>query len=186
MPSSARLDKTEQKNGKKASRTQEQKTSERNIAELVSLVDSPVNHKGLYQGWRRLSLRDRRLKGPIGQKYALQARVRKRGVVWIIYGVKDGWKGHKDRNRHKNRIKRSGQARLVYVKNTNRNIPTTRRWARRDTWQKAADRLKTCPYDSDFWVMTSSGIHRQILNVRNVLREKGIIIPTVKRKDIPG
>ena len=26
-------------------------------------------------------------------------------------------KGHKDRNRHENRIKRSGQARLVYVKN---------------------------------------------------------------------
>ena len=34
-------------------------------------------------------------------------------------------KGHKDRNRHKNRIKRSGQARLIYVKNINRNIPTT-------------------------------------------------------------
>ena len=35
----------------------------------------------------------------------------------------------KDRNRHKNRIKRSGQARLVYVWDINRNIPTTRRWA---------------------------------------------------------
>ena len=29
--------------------------------------------------------------------------------------MKYGWKGHKDRNRHKNRIKRSGQGRLVYV-----------------------------------------------------------------------
>ena len=36
-------------------------------------------------------------------------------------------KGYKDRNRHKNRIKRIGQVRLVYVKNINRNIPTTRR-----------------------------------------------------------
>ena len=32
-------------------------------------------------------------------------------------------KGHKDLNIHKNRIKRSGQARLIYVKDTNRNIP---------------------------------------------------------------
>ena len=30
--------------------------------------------------------------------------------------MKYSWKGHKDRNRHKNRIKRSEQARLVYVK----------------------------------------------------------------------
>ena len=32
-------------------------------------------------------------------------------------------KGHKDRNRHKNRIKRSGQARLVDVKNINATSP---------------------------------------------------------------
>ena len=31
--------------------------------------------------------------------------------------------GLNDRNRHKNRIKRSGQAQLVYVKNINGNIP---------------------------------------------------------------
>ena len=35
------------------------------------------------------------------------------------------FKGPLERNRHKNRIKRSGQARLVYVKNINRNIPTS-------------------------------------------------------------
>ena len=35
------------------------------------------------------------------------------------------FKGHEDRNRHKNRTKRSGQARLVYVKNINLNIPAT-------------------------------------------------------------
>ena len=38
--------------------------------------------------------------------------------------MKNSWKGHKDISRHKNRIKRSGQARLVHVKNINRNIPT--------------------------------------------------------------
>ena len=37
-------------------------------------------------------------------------------------------------DRHKNRIKRSGQAWLVYVCDINRNIPTTRRWARGDLW----------------------------------------------------
>ena len=57
--------------------------------------------------------------------------MRKRRVVGRIYGMKYSLKGHKDRNRHKNRIikkkkkKRSGLARLVYVKNINRNIPTT-------------------------------------------------------------
>ena len=36
-----------------------------------------------------------------------------RRVAGRIYGMKYSWKGHKDRNRHKNRIKRSGQTRLV-------------------------------------------------------------------------
>ena len=46
--------------------------------------------------------------------------------------MKYSWKGPKDRNRHTNRIERSGQARLVYVTDTNSNIPTTWRWARGD------------------------------------------------------
>ena len=49
--------------------------------------------------------------------------------------MKYSWKGLKDRNKHKNRIKRSGQARLVSVKNIKRNIPTTWRWARGDQWK---------------------------------------------------
>ena len=36
--------------------------------------------------------------------------------------MKYSWKGHKDKNRHKNRIERSGQARLVYVKDINREV----------------------------------------------------------------
>ena len=32
---------------------------------------------------------------------------------------------HQDRNRYKNRIKRRGQARLVYVKDINHTIPNT-------------------------------------------------------------
>ena len=41
-------------------------------------------------------------------------------------------KGPEERNRHKNRIKRSGQARLIYVFDINHNIPTTWRWAHGD------------------------------------------------------
>ena len=41
------------------------------------------------------------------------------------YGIKYSRKGYNDRNRHKNKMKRSGQARLVYVKDVNSNIPTT-------------------------------------------------------------
>ena len=46
--------------------------------------------------------------------------------------MKYSWKGHKDRNRLKNRIKRSGEAWLVYVRNRNSNNSTTWRWTRRD------------------------------------------------------
>ena len=46
--------------------------------------------------------------------------------------MKYSWKGHKDRNRHKNRIKRSVPAWLVYVIDKT-NIPTTRRWVCVDT-----------------------------------------------------
>ena len=56
--------------------------------------------------------------------------MKKRRVVGRIYGVKYSRKGHKDRNRHENSVKGRGQARLVYVKNVNRNIQTTWRWAR--------------------------------------------------------
>ena len=63
------------------------------------------------------------------QKEDRKNRVRKRRVVRRIYGMKYSWKGHKDRNTYKNRMKRSGQARLVYVTDINRNIPTTWRWA---------------------------------------------------------
>ena len=56
--------------------------------------------------------------------------MRKHRVVGRIYGIKYSWKGHKDR------IRRSGQAPLVYVKNINRSIPpTTWRWARGDPWR---------------------------------------------------
>ena len=54
--------------------------------------------------------------------------------------MKCSWKDHKDRNRYKNRIKRSGRARLVYVKDINCNIPITWRWARGDAkpWNRVS------------------------------------------------
>ena len=62
--------------------------------------------------------------------------MRKRRVVRRIYGMKYSWKGHNDRNRQKNRIKRSGQAQLVYAKNISHNIPTTWREACGDLFHR--------------------------------------------------
>ena len=59
-------------------------------------------------------------------------------VVGRIYGKKYSWQGHKDRNRHMCRIKRSGQARLVYVWDIIRNSPTAKRWAHGYAWPKEA------------------------------------------------
>ena len=53
-------------------------------------------------------------------------------VVGRINGWKYSWWSHTDRNWHKNRMKKSGQARLVYVKDTNHNIPTMWKWVRGD------------------------------------------------------
>ena len=49
----------------------------------------------------------------------MKNRVRKQRIVGRVYGIKYSLKGHKDKNRHKNRTKRCGQARLVYVKDIN-------------------------------------------------------------------
>ena len=53
------------------------------------------------------------MKGPTRQKQDRKNIVRKRRVVGRI---------HRDRNRHKNRIKKSGKDRLVYVKKNMRNM----------------------------------------------------------------
>ena len=65
--------------------------------------------------------------------------MRKWRVVRGNYRMKYSWKGHNDRNRHKNRIHRSGQAQLDYVKDINHNLLTTWRWAHGDKGQR--DRL---------------------------------------------
>ena len=49
--------------------------------------------------------------------------MRKLRVVGRIYGMKHSWKGPQDRNRHKNRTKRRGQVRLVYVKDIKMQQP---------------------------------------------------------------
>ena len=67
--------------------------------------------------------------------------MRKRRVVGRIYGMNYSWKGHKHRNRHKNRIKRSGEVRLVYVYDINHNIPTTWRWARGDARKPSKEKV---------------------------------------------
>ena len=92
--------------------------------------------------------------------------MRTQRIVGRINGMKHSWKGHKDRNRHKYRINRSGQARLVHVKDMNRSIPTTWRWARGDCFsEKDGFRDITCKnnnskiyqFNSVLWPVGSSG-----------------------------
>ena len=73
------------------------------------------------------------LKAPLRQRSDRKNRARKRRVVGRIYRMKYSWKGHKDRNRHKNRITRIGQARLLCVIDMNPKIPTTWKWAHEGT-----------------------------------------------------
>ena len=64
-------------------------------------------------------------------------------------GIKYSRKGLKDRKRHTNRTKRSGQARLVRVFDRNRNIPTTWRWAHEDfSNNRASSEWQPCVSDS--------------------------------------
>ena len=55
--------------------------------------------------------------------------MRKRRVVGRIYGTKYSWKNHKDRSRHKNRIKKGVGKLSWFISDINRNIPATWRWA---------------------------------------------------------
>ena len=71
-------------------------------------------------------------KDQIRQTSDRKNRVRKWRVVGRLYEMKYSWKGHEERDRHKNRIERSKKARLFYVKNINGSIPSTLRWARGD------------------------------------------------------
>ena len=70
----------------------------------------------------------------------------RRENLWMKYS----WNDHKDSNRHKGRIKRSGQGGLLYVKDRNRNIPTTWRWACWDSlfaWkQPSVDLINTLTF----------------------------------------
>ena len=64
-------------------------------------------------------------------------------------------KGHRVRNRQKNRIKRSGQTLSVYIKDTNCSIPTTWRWARGDSMEISTEKTK-------LMTNSTSGINTEI------------------------
>ena len=51
--------------------------------------------------------------------------MRKHKLFGRIYGMKCSWKGHKNKNRHKNRIKRSVRVQMVDVFYINHNILAT-------------------------------------------------------------
>ena len=72
-----------------------------------------------------------------------------------IYGMKYSWKGHTVRNIHKNIIKRRWQDQLVYVKDINRNIPTTWRRARSRKGSFISGRNKSVSY-LVFWAQSTT------------------------------
>ena len=61
------------------------------------------------------------MKGPIRQTSDQKNRVRKRRIVGRIYEMKYTWKGHNDRNRHKNRTKRVGNLKKKKKKKKKKN-----------------------------------------------------------------
>ena len=63
------------------------------------------------------------MKGPIRPKQDQENRVLKQRIVGRIYGMTVE-RAIQTENRHVNRIKRSGQAWLLYIKNINCNIST--------------------------------------------------------------
>ena len=73
----------------------------------------PSQPLGIISGLKKTFIKRYAVEGPVRQKQDRKHRVRKRRVVERIYGIKYSSKGHVDRNRHTNRIKTSGQARLA-------------------------------------------------------------------------
>ena len=104
--------------------------------------------------------------------------MRKRRVVGRIYGMKYSWKGHKDtRNRQKNRgKKRSGQARLVYIKNVNRNGPTTWRWARGDHKTRHFENLRTEQWAHPIYKTSSSSKQKNRKKLIAFLQRIGVLM----------
>ena len=92
--------------------------------ELVCWWSKPSQHQRILLGLRKTFIKRYIVERTNKTELRRRNRVRKRRLVGRIYGMKHNWKAHKDRNRHKNRIKRSGQARLIYVSDVNHNIPT--------------------------------------------------------------
>ena len=74
------------------------------VSYLVNWCFEPSQPLGIISG----------MKETFSKRYIVERT--KRRVVGRIYGMKYSLNGHEDINRHKNRIKRSWQAQLVYVR----------------------------------------------------------------------
>ena len=97
--------------------------------------------------------------------------------------MKYSWKGHIDRNSHKNRIKRSGQAWLVYVfdqtweklftkKKQNQKKKKKERMNRKGRKKANTDyllKLTQVPLIGDRWLVVSWILIGQILGLRDIL-----------------
>ena len=81
------------------------------VSHSVNWCFEPSQPLGITSGLRETFIKryivERTIKA---ERYDRKNRVRKRRVVGRIYGMKYSLKGHEDRNRHKDRMKRRGQA----------------------------------------------------------------------------
>ena len=105
------------------------------------------------------------MKGPLRQKWDGNNRMWRQRIC----GMKYSWKGHNDRNQHMNKIKRSGQARLVYVKDISHNIPTTViRWQNTSNSKSQVDVQLTMIHDQmtgDKWRWMNHKGRKQISRI---------------------
>ena len=79
------------------------------------------NILGRKETFKRRYIGERTNKAEIRPEEQSEKAESHRGNLWNEIQLK----GHEDSNRHKDKTKRSGRARLVYVKNINSNFPTT-------------------------------------------------------------
>ena len=127
---------------------------------------SPVNHEGLYQGWGRLSYSDIYIvkrTNTAGRRLEEQSEKVESCQENLWNEIR--WKGHKNRNRHKKRMKRSGQSSVGLCQ---RQKPQHPHHVKESLWGRNSTK--------DWWTLTktltiSLGAHSLILGGKQHLPE---------------
>ena len=98
---------------------------------LVSVL-SPLNHCGLYQGWADFHEEKYSWKDQSGRNKTGRTKWESRELSGGFMDWNTIERAIKTERSTRTEVRRSGQARLVYIRDINRSIPATWRWARGD------------------------------------------------------